>query len=155
MSHLNQALAYAQSNHDRYLSELNEYIRIPSISTLAEHKPDMQRAAEWLSAQMKGMGLSNVSIYPTAGHPVVYGEWLGAPGKPTLLIYGHYDVQPVDPLSEWNSPPFEPTVRGDNLYARGAADMKSQMHSCLKALEAYLRAGALPVNVKLLVEGEE
>ena len=155
MSDLEKALAYAQSNHERYLSELKEYVRIPSISTLPEHKADLQRTAEWLAAQMQRMGLQNVAVMPTAGHPVVYGEWLEAPGKPTVLVYGHYDVQPVDPLDEWQTPPFEPTVRGDEMYARGPADSKGQSHSVLKALEAYLATGGLPLNVKVMLEGEE
>jgi len=155
MTEPTQALAFAKSNHDRYLAEYKEFLSIPSISTLSEHKPDIQRAAEWVSRQMTGMGLKNVEVMPTAGHPAVYGEWLDAPGKPTVLVYGHYDVQPVDPLNEWVSPPFEPTVRGENIYARGASDMKGQVHAFLKALEALLKNGELAVNVKVLVEGEE
>lgn len=155
MSDLTAALAFAQREHDRYLAELKEFLSIPSVSTLSQHKPDMQRAAEWLAAQMRRSGLQQVQIMPTAGHPVVYAEWLGAEGKPTVLIYGHYDVQPVDPLNEWTAPPFEPTVRGDHLYARGAADMKGQIHGVLKALEAFSQNGDLPLNVKLIVEGEE
>src|SRR5919206_5368223 len=108
-------LDYARSNHERYLAELKQFLSIPSISTLSEHKPDMQRAAEWLSNQLRKLSFQNIEIIPTEGHPVVYGEWLGAPGKPTVLVYGHYDVQPVDPLNEWISPPFEPTVRGDEI----------------------------------------
>ena len=155
MSNVEKAVAFAQNNHERYLSELKEYVRIPSISTLTEHKADVQRAAEWLAAQMERMGLHNVAVNPTAGHPVVYGEWLEAPGKPTVLVYGHYDVQPVDPLDEWETPPFEPTIRGDEIYARGPADSKGQSHSVLKALEAYLATGGLPLNVKVMLEGEE
>lgn len=155
MTEPTQSLMFAKSQHDRYLSELKQFLSIPSISTLSEHKPDIQRAAEWVAAQMTGMGLRNIAIHPTAWHPVVYGEWLGAPGKPTVLMYGHYDVQPVDPLNEWVSPPFEPTVRGDNLYARGASDMKGQVHLSLKALEALLKHDELGVNVKIIVEGEE
>jgi acetylornithine deacetylase/succinyl-diaminopimelate desuccinylase-like protein len=155
MSNLDKALAFAQNNHERYLAELKEYVRIPSISTLPVHKADVQRTAEWLAAQMQRMGLQHVAITPTGGHPVVYGEWLEAHGKPTVLIYGHYDVQPVDPLDEWETPPFEPTVRGEEMYARGPADSKGQSHSVLKALEAYLATGGLPLNVKLMLEGEE
>ncbi len=155
MTDLNQAIEFAKQNHDRYLSELKEFVAIPSISTLSQHKPDIRRAAEWLERQLDGMGFRNVEILPTAGHPVVYGEWLQAPGKPTVLIYGHYDVQPVDPLNEWISPPFEPTVRGDNLYARGASDMKGNDHAFLKALEALMKTGGLPLNVKIIIEGEE
>ena len=155
MTEPTHALEFARNNRDRYLAELKDFLSIPSVSTISEHKPEIQRAAEWVSRQMDGMGLKNVAIMPTAGHPVVYADWLGAPGRPTLLIYGHYDVQPVDPLNEWVSPPFEPTVRGDNLYARGASDMKGQVHAFLKALEALLKSEALPVNVKVIVEGEE
>ncbi|MGE5265250.1 MAG: M20/M25/M40 family metallo-hydrolase, partial [Acidobacteriota bacterium] len=134
MSRVDDAIEFARKNHDRYLSELKEFSAIPSISTLPANKPDMQSAAEWVSKQLKGMGFNQVEIMPTAGHPVVYGEWLGLPGKPTLLVYGHYDVQPVDPLNEWISPPFDATVRGDNIYARGISDMKGQVHGFLKAL---------------------
>lgn len=152
---LNQALEYAQQNKDRHLAELKEFVSIPSISTLSEHKPDMQRAAEWVTKQMRDMGLKNVAIMSTEGHPVAYGEWLEARNKPTVLIYGHYDVQPVDPVNEWQSPPFTPTIRGDNMYARGASDMKGNDHAFLKALQAWMKNGGLPVNVKIIVEGEE
>ncbi len=147
--------AYARAEHARYLAELKEFLSIPSISTLSEHKPDIQRAAEWVAGQMRASGLEHIEILPTAGHPVVVGDWLHAPGKPTLLIYGHYDVQPVDPLDEWVSPPFEPTERNENLYARGASDMKGQVHAFLKALEAQIKHGGLGVNVEVMVEGEE
>ncbi len=155
MSNVNHVVEYIKSNHDRHLSELIEFAAIPSISTLPAHKQDMLRAAEWVAAQMRGVGLDNVDIIPTGGHPVVYGEWLGVPGKPTVLIYGHYDVQPVDPLNEWITPPFEPTVRGDEIFARGVSDMKGQVQAFLKALEAWTRQGGLPVNVRVMVEGEE
>ncbi len=155
MSESTQALEYARNNRERNLAEFKELLAIPSISTLSQHKPDMQRAAEWLSQQLVGMNFKHVEILPTAGHPVVYGESLNAPGKPTILIYGHYDVQPVDPVNEWISPPFAPTVRGDNIYARGASDMKGQVHAFLKALEALIKHEGLRVNVKVLIEGEE
>ncbi len=155
MSRLSDALAFASTSHEKYLAELKEFVAIPSVSTLPAHKADMERAAEWLARQLSAMGFKNVEVLPTAGHPVVYGEWLEAPGKPTVLAYGHYDVQPVDPLDEWFSPPFEPTVRGENLYARGASDMKGQGHALLKALEAWTKSGGLPVNVKVMIEGEE
>jgi acetylornithine deacetylase/succinyl-diaminopimelate desuccinylase-like protein len=129
-------------------------IAIPSISTLPERKGDIQRAAEWLAHQLTSIGL-HAEIIATKGHPVVYGEWLGAPNKPTVLIYGHYDVQPVDPLDEWISPPFQATIRGDNIYGRGASDMKGNAHAVLKALEAWTNSGDLPVNIKVLFEGEE
>jgi len=150
-----QALNYARTHHPEYLAELKEFLSIPSVSTLSEYIPDMRRAAEWVCGQMRRMGLQNVEMMPTARHPVAYGEWLNAPGKPTVLVYGHYDVQPPDPLSEWTTPPFEGTVRGDDLYARGASDMKGEVHACFKALEALLRSGPLPVNVKVMIEGEE
>ncbi len=149
------ALAYAKNHQDRYLSELKEFLSIPSISTLSEHEPDIRRAAEWVAKQLHGMGFDKVELMPTGGHPVVYGEWLGAHGKPTVLVYGHYDVQPVDPLNEWTAPPFEPIVRSDNIYARGASDMKGQAHAFLKALEALTKHEGLPLNVKVIVEGEE
>jgi len=155
MSDPSKSIEYAHSQADRYLAELKDFVSIPSISTLAEHKPDMQRAAEWVAGQLRSFGMQHVQILPTAGHSVVYADWLNAPGQPTVLVYGHYDVQPTDPLNEWVSPPFTPTVRGDNLYARGASDMKGQVHAFLKALEALLNQGSLPVNIKVLVEGEE
>ena len=133
-----------------------EVLAIPSISTDPEHNADMQRAAEWMGAQLRSLGMENVQILPTEGHPVVYGEWLGAgQRRPTVMIYGHYDVQPPDPLELWSSPPFEPAVRGDNLYGRGSADMKGQVVACLKAVESIVRNGGLPVNIKWLIEGEE
>jgi acetylornithine deacetylase/succinyl-diaminopimelate desuccinylase-like protein len=150
------ALEFAKSNHERYLSELKEFLAIPTISTLPEHRADVQRGAEWLARQLStNLGMQSVEIMPTGGHPVVYGEWLGAPGKPTVMIYGHYDVQPVDPIDDWTSPPFEPTIRGEHLYARGSSDMKGQAHAVLKALEAWVKSGGMPVNVKMFLEGEE
>ena len=149
------AIDLARSQRARNLAELKEFVAIPSISTLPEHKADMQRAAEWVANQLRSMGMDHVEILPTGGHPVVYADWLHASGQPTVLVYGHYDVQPADPLGEWLSPPFEPTVRGDNLYGRGASDMKGQVHAFLKALEAVLQSGQLPLNVKVMVEGEE
>jgi len=149
-------LSYVEANRERFLRELNELLAIPSVSSQSERKPEMLRAAEWLKNHALGVGLQNAQILETAGHPVVYADWLGAPGKPTLLLYGHYDVQPEDPIDLWETPPFEGTVRGDNLYARGAADDKGQIFIHLKAVEAFLKnAGALPVNLKILFEGEE
>lgn len=150
------ARAYAAEHRDRYRSELMDLLRIPSISTLPEHRQDIRRAAEYVADALKRAGLDTAEVIETEGHPLVYGEWLRAPGKPTVLLYGHYDVQPVDPLDLWNTPPFEPTIKGDNLYARGASDDKGQMFSLVKALDALLHAnGALPVNIKVLIEGEE
>lgn len=149
------AIAYTHQQHERILQALKEFVAIPSVSTLSDHRADMQRAAEWVAAQLRALALDNVSILPTAGHPLVYGEWLHAPGKPTVLVYGHYDVQPADPLNEWLTPPFQPTVRGDNLYARGASDMKGNLLAALQAIEALQRTGGLPLNLKILLEGEE
>lgn len=150
-----RAIEYAKQNHERYLNELKEFVDIPSVSTLSEHKGDIERAAEWVANQMRAVGLENVSILPTAGHPVAYGEWLHAAGKPTVLVYGHYDVQPVDPLDEWLTPPFDATVHGDTMYGRGASDMKGNVHETLKALEALRNNGGIPLNIKVLIEGEE
>ncbi len=153
---LNEALEYARQNDGRFLDELREVLRIPSISTDPVHAADMQRGAEWMASQLRSIGMSGVQIMPTGGHPAVYGEWLKAGGKAkTVLIYGHYDVQPPDPLELWTNPPFEPVVRDENLYARGAADMKGQVVASLKAIESMVRNGGLPVNVKWLIEGEE
>ena len=151
------AVTYARENQGRFLNELKDLLRIPSVSTLPEHKNDVRRAAEFVASQMKRIGLENVEIIATAGHPLVYGDWLHAAGKPTILCYGHYDVQPAEPLDEWHSPPFEPTERNQNLYARGAVDDKGQMYMHLKALESLMKAGngKLPVNVRLIIEGEE
>jgi acetylornithine deacetylase/succinyl-diaminopimelate desuccinylase-like protein len=153
---LTKALEYASKNRERFLSELKEILALPTISTSDEHKPDMQRGAEWMAAQLAALGMDRVQIMPTGGHPVVYAEWLGAgTTAPTVLIYGHYDVQPVDPLDLWTSSPFEAEVRGDDLYARGSSDMKGQVLASLKAVESVMRSGGLPVNVKWLIEGEE
>jgi acetylornithine deacetylase/succinyl-diaminopimelate desuccinylase-like protein len=150
------ALTYARENQERFLSELKELLRIPSVSTLPEHKDDVRKAAEFVAADMKRIGLENVEVIPTEGHPLVYGDWLKAPGQPTALCYGHYDVQPPDPLEEWDTPPFEPTVRNGNIYARGAVDDKGQMYMHLKAIESLMKTtGKLPINVRLLIEGEE
>lgn len=147
---------FIRANETRLLEELKEFIRIPSISTAPEHVDDVQRAAQFVADALTTAGLENVEIIQTDKHPLVYADWLHAPGKPTVLCYGHYDVQPADPLELWVSPPFEPTIRDGNLYARGAVDDKGQMYMHIKAVEA-LRAvnGALPVNLKFLIEGEE
>jgi acetylornithine deacetylase/succinyl-diaminopimelate desuccinylase-like protein len=148
--------AFVQSNQPRFLEELKNFLRIPSISTLPEHAADVQRAAQFVADGLKAAGLENIEIIPTKRHPLVYADWLHAPGKPTVLCYGHYDVQPADPLELWTSPPFEPSVRDGNIYARGSADDKGQMYMHVKAVET-LRAvnGTLPVNLKFLIEGEE
>ncbi|MEP7012922.1 MAG: dipeptidase [Acidobacteriota bacterium] len=148
-------LARIDSEKEGYLEELKDYIRIPSISTDPEYAAEVSRAADFLVGKLREAGLT-VEKIATQGHPLVYAEWLGAPGKPTVLFYGHYDVQPADPLSEWKNPPFEPTVEGDKLYARGATDDKGQSFAHVKGVAAMLKErGTLPVNVKFLVEGEE
>jgi acetylornithine deacetylase/succinyl-diaminopimelate desuccinylase-like protein len=150
------AVDFARQNHPRFLQELKDLLRIPSISTLPEHKDDCRRAAEVLAAELKRIGFEDGRIVETHGHPLVYANWLHAEGKPTVLCYGHYDVQPTDPLDEWVSPPFEPEERNGNLYARGAVDDKGQVWAQVKALESLLVANkALPVNVRVLFEGEE
>lgn len=151
-----QALEYASQHKTAFLNELNDLIRIPSISTAPENKPDIQKAAEWLAAKLRSIGIQNVQIMPTGGHPIVYGECICA-GKdlPTVLVYGHYDVQPADPLNLWTTEPFNPDQRGENLYARGASDMKGQLMASLYAVEAFMKAGNPPVNVKFIFEGEE
>lgn len=147
---------YFESNRENFLKALKSFLRIPSISTLAENKPDIQRAALFAADQLRGAGMQNVELIEGEGNPLVYGEWLGAPDKPTLLLYGHYDVQPPDPLEEWDSPPFEPEVRNGNIYARGASDDKGQMLILVKAVEGLMMTrGRLPVNVRFLFEGEE
>lgn len=154
--HIETAIDWANARREQHLAELVELLSIPSISTDPAHQPDMQRATDWLLEHLRAIGLQSVEALPTAGHPLVYGEWLGAPGAPTVLIYGHYDVQPADPLQAWHTPPFSPTVRGDNLYARGASDDKGQAFVYLKAIQAWMQtSGRLPVNVKLMLEGEE
>jgi acetylornithine deacetylase/succinyl-diaminopimelate desuccinylase-like protein len=147
---------YYEQHHQDYLEGLKSFLRIPSISTLSEHKPDIQRAAEFVRSELEKAGLQQAQLIEGQGNPLVYAEWLGAPGKPTLLLYGHYDVQPPDPLDEWKSPPFEPAIRNDNIYARGSADDKGQTYILIKAVEGLLKQhGRLPINVKFLIEGEE
>ncbi|MDQ3705698.1 MAG: dipeptidase [Chloroflexota bacterium] len=148
------------SNRQNYTNELVEFLSIPSVSTLSQHKGDVQRAAQWVADDLKRAGMENVRVIPTTGplgHPLVYADWLHAEGQPTVMIYGHYDVQPPDPLDEWKTPPFEPTIRDGNVYARGSADDKGQLYVHLKAVELLMKQnnGALPVNVRFLIEGEE
>lgn len=154
---MDSIISFINSNNERYLSELRDFLSIPSVSTAPEHIHDVADCANWVQQQLLGIGLDNVRVFPTAGHPVVYGEWLHAGSEaPTVLFYGHYDVQPVDPLHLWTNPPFEPTVRDGKIYARGAVDDKGQVFLQLKSLEAHLKVnGTLPVNVKVLIEGEE
>jgi len=153
---MNEIVDFIQASRDRYLEELKQYLAIPSISAMPEHAGDVRRAAEWTAAEMARIGLDNVRLVETAGHPIVYGDWLHAEGAPTVLLYGHYDVQPADPLELWTSPPFEATVRDGEIYARGACDDKGQVFIHLKAIEAHIRqTGRLPVNFKVVLEGEE
>ena len=153
---MTQIDTYITEHKGQFLEDLKAWLRIPSISTLPEHASDMQRAAEYAVEQLKHLGIEQAKLIQTQGHPLVYGEWLQASGKPTLLIYGHYDVQPVDPVELWETPPFEPDIRNGNIYARGAVDDKGQVMLVLKALETLINVnGSLPINVKVLLEGEE
>ncbi|HMH84471.1 MAG TPA: M20/M25/M40 family metallo-hydrolase, partial [Gemmatimonadaceae bacterium] len=147
---------FLADNDPRIHNELFEFLRIPSVSAKSDHNADTKRAAEWVKTSLDKIGVP-ANIYPTAGHPVVVGEWRNAPrGAPTVLIYGHYDVQPAEPLELWTSPPFEPTVRDKKIFARGSVDDKGQIFLHIKALEAHLATrGTLPVNVVVIVEGEE
>jgi len=148
-------LAFARAHAQEFEGDLCEWLRIPSISTLSAHRSDVERAARWTADHLRAIGLDG-RLIAGEGHPLAYGEWRGAPGRPTVLAYGHYDVQPADPLDLWTTPPFEPTRRGGSLYARGAADNKGQIFTFFKAVESHLATGTpLPVNVKVLVEGEE
>lgn len=153
---MNPILDHINSRRDDYVDQLKHFLAIPSISALPAHAADVRRCAEWCVDEMRRIKLDNVQLFETPGHPIVYGEWLGAPGAPTMLYYGHYDVQPVDPLDLWETPPFEASVREGAIYARGAADDKGQIFMHFKAIEAHLAAsGSLPINVKVLLEGEE
>lgn len=147
---------YLAENQARFQEELLDFLRIPSISALPDHAEAVKQAAEWVAERLRVIGIENVQILPTGGHPAVYGEWLHAEGKPTVMIYGHFDVQPVDPLELWTTPPFEPTVRDGKVYARGASDDKGNMFVPILAIEALLKtAGSLPLNFKFLFEGQE
>jgi acetylornithine deacetylase/succinyl-diaminopimelate desuccinylase-like protein len=147
---------FIESRRDHHLAELCEFLRIPSVSAKSEHKPDIERGARWVADNLRAAGFKTVEIVPTNLHPLVYAESLEAPGKPTVLFYGHYDVQPAEPLDLWTTPAFEPTVRNGNLFGRGTADDKGQVHIHLKALECLQKVnGKLPINVKVLIEGEE
>ena len=153
---MDKVIDYINVNRDRYLEELKALLAIPSISALPQHAADVRRCAEWCADEMRRIGLQNVKLIDTPGNPVVYGDWLGADGAPTILFYGHYDVQPVDPLDLWESPPFEATVRDGEIYARGSADDKGQVFMHFKAVEAHMKQnGRLPVNIKFILEGEE
>jgi len=157
MTNLQKALDYAHQKHEPFLNQLIDVLKIPSISTDAEYKNDVLRAAEWMANHLKGLGIENVEIMPTEdGHPVVYGDYLKKSGARTVLVYGHYDVQPADPLELWDSGPFDPQVRGELLFGRGSSDMKGQVIGSLAAIESLMKGGGeMPVNLKFLLEGEE
>jgi acetylornithine deacetylase/succinyl-diaminopimelate desuccinylase-like protein len=154
---LDAVLRYAQDHRTEQLDRLCDWLRIPSISTLPGHAADVKHAAQWATGYLDWLGMDRVELVETQGHPIVYSEWRGLPeGGPTLLLYGHYDVQPVDPLGDWLSPPFEPQIVGKDLVGRGTADDKGQFFAIMAALEAYLKTSQkLPVNIKVLLEGEE
>lgn len=153
---MKSVIAFLEANRGRFVDELTQYLTIPSISALPQHAGEVRRCAEWTGRALDRAGLQNVRLIETPGNPIVYGDWLHAPGAPTILCYGHYDVQPIDPIGLWESPPFEPAVRDGKLYARGATDDKGQLFIHLKAIEAHLsQRGSLPVNMKVLIEGEE
>jgi acetylornithine deacetylase/succinyl-diaminopimelate desuccinylase-like protein len=153
---MEKVVDYIHVQRDRYIEELKHYLAIPSVSALPEHQADVRKCAEWTADHMRHIGLQNVRLIETPGNPVVYSDWLGAPGAPTILFYGHYDVQPVDPVELWETPPFEATVREGEIYARGAADDKGQVFMHFKAVEAHMKQnGRLPVNMKFFIEGEE
>ncbi len=151
-----QVEQYFESNRDRHLDELSAFLRFPSISTQPDHQADVIACANHLADKLKQIGFEHVQLMPTGGHPVVYADWLHAPDQPTVLVYGHYDVQPEDPVALWDSPAFEPQIRDGRLYARGASDDKGPVYMHVAVFEAYFKLhGALPVNVKLCIEGEE
>ena len=153
---MQEVIDFIRNNKENYINELNEFLKIPSISTLPENKDDMLKCAQFVSGKLKNAGMSRVEIFKTEGHPIVYGEWLGAPGKPTVLVYGHYDVQPIDPIELWDNPPFDPVIKNGKIYARGATDDKGQVFMHIKSVEAFFKTiGSLPLNIKYLIEGEE
>ena len=153
---MNNVISYLESQRSQALDGLKEFLRIPSVSTHPHHREDLHRCARFVAGELERIGMRNIAVNPTPGHPIVTADWLDAPGKPTVLLYGHYDVQPAEPIELWDSDPFDPVVRGDNLYARGSTDDKGQVWVHVKALEAHLREnGRLPVNVRMLIEGEE
>jgi acetylornithine deacetylase/succinyl-diaminopimelate desuccinylase-like protein len=153
---MDPVIAFIDQHKARFVSELEEWVKVPAISSDPLHKEDVQKNAEHLAKAVRELSADRVEIWPTKGHPAVFAEWLKAPGKPTLLVYGHHDVQPVDPLDQWISPPFEPAIRDGRMWGRGVVDDKGQVHIHVKAIEAFLKtAGKLPINLKLIVEGEE
>ncbi len=155
MSDAQKAIEYAHNNREKFIKELTEFIKIESISTDEAHKKKVEEAAEWAANHLRGIGIENVKLMPTGGHPIVYGDWLKKPGAPTVLIYGHYDVQPVDPIELWETPPFEAIIKDDYMFARGSSDMKGQVMATLNAIESIMKTGNFPVNLKFLLEGEE
>lgn len=155
LKHKTMIKQYIQTNQDRFLAELFELLRIPSVSADSRHKGDVRKAAEYVVQKLKQAGADKVELCETKGHPIVYGEKLMNPAWPTVLVYGHYDVQPPDPLNLWNSPPFEPVVKDDNIYARGACDDKGQFYMHVKAFEAMVKLNQLTCNIKFMIEGEE
>jgi acetylornithine deacetylase/succinyl-diaminopimelate desuccinylase-like protein len=153
---MEDVIAYVDGNRQRFVDELIEWVRVPSVSSDPSRAGDVVRSAEFLAAHLRGLGAGKVEVWPTEGHPSVFAEWMNAPGKPTLLVYGHHDVQPVDPLGEWVTPPFEPSVRDGRLWGRGVVDDKGQVYIHVKAIESFVRThGKLPINLRLIVEGEE
>lgn len=155
MSDAKKAIEYAHQNRERFTRELTEFIKIESISTDDAYKAQVLQAAEWAAGHLRSIGIENVKLMPTGGHPIVYGDWIKNPGAPTVLIYGHYDVQPVDPIELWETSPFEAIVKGDYLFGRGTSDMKGQVMATLNAVEAIMKTGDFPVNLKFMLEGEE
>lgn len=153
---MDDVIGYIDENRQRFVDELVDWVRVPSVSSDPKRASDVVKSAEHLAGRLRGLGAGRVEVWPTAGHPAVFAEWLSAPGKPTLLVYGHHDVQPVDPLGEWVTPPFEPSVRDGRLWGRGVVDDKGQVYIHVKAIESFVRAGGgLPINLRLIVEGEE
>ena len=146
---------YISNNRDRFLNELMELLKIPSVSADPAYKADVLKTADAVAQRLREAGVDNVEICPTAGYPIVYGDKIIDPTKPTVLVYGHYDVQPADPLDLWHSPPFEPVIKNDRIYARGSADDKGQMYMHVKAFEIMMKENILPCNVKFMIEGEE
>jgi acetylornithine deacetylase/succinyl-diaminopimelate desuccinylase-like protein len=155
VSDSNKAVEYAHKNRERFTKELSDFLKIESISTDEAFSEQVVKAAKWAGEHLRSIGIENIKLLPTGGHPVVYGDWLKKPGAPTVLIYGHYDVQPVDPIELWETDPFDATVKGDYLFARGSSDMKGQVMATLNAVEAIMKTGDFPVNLKFLLEGEE
>ncbi len=155
-THLNNAIQHFEKNYNSYFKKFEEFVRIPSISADSKYNPDIEKAAQWLASYLNELGMEEVKVYPTRKHPIVYGEYLKAgKDKPTILVYGHYDVQPPDPMNEWKSSPFEPTVEGEYLVGRGTSDMKGQIVAGLYAIDSILATGSLDVNLKFIYEGEE